>query len=263
MSTQVSFLDRKLTNVVSEMGGQVLQTLVVPNRKMNVVLVGVPTHNNLVSLHVFGVRKADGVISSRFDTPRLVTLRSTTLYQGEGATPVPATRFERAQMRAAVKGRISRNFFRKVVGSAEFQAEGLAYYKTLTEPNYYLELSKVVDELNGRVRAEGYEVTIPEWSSVVRYQLDGQSYSCHRTLRYQEKHRQVVVECTFFAGPKPGTSLLRGRLEPANVRPGESVAALTLVKGYPEGNWRKVQEFVDEHVELIRAYIATTKATLQ
>ena len=261
MSIINSFVNRNFTDVVSEMNGTVLQEIVVPNRKTKVTLVGVVDEkDDLVTLHVFGVRKEDGAVTTRFDTPHTVRLQSTTLYKGGYANPEKAVRFERSQIRRAVQGRIARNFFRKVVRMPEFQEQGMAFYQTLKEPTFYLALCIELDTLNQVDPAKRiHEVVFPELANTVRFDLGKESHTARRILRYNETSKLVSAEYRFYTGPHWRIHALRGAIYTDKLAVGELATGLAVATAYANGEWEKAQEFVNRHLTLIQAFFTASR----
>ena len=265
MLKENSFVDRKLTDVLTEMNGVVLQEIVVPNRKMNVVLVGVVNSEGTgVMLSVFGTRKADGTVSTRFDVAHNFSIKMTSLYKGEDAQPESAVKFERNHIRKSVYGRVARNFFRRVVRTPEFQESGMEYYQTLKEPNFYLALCIELDTLNQLDPANRvHEVVFPELTSTVRFNLGKEAHNARRFLRYSEKSKLVSAEYRFYTGSHWGANTIRGLIHTPKLEAGELAGGLTLATTYSGGAWERAQEFVDRHADVIRAFYATMKASGQ
>ena len=260
MSIINSFVNRNFADVVNEMNGVVLQEIVVPNRKTNVALVGIAEKDDMVTLFVFGVRKEDRTVSTRFDIPRPVRIKTTTLYKGEDAEPEKAVRFERNYIRRAVQGRIARNFFRKVVRMPEFQEQGMAFYQTLKEPTFYLALCIELDALNHLDSANRvHEVVFPELVSTVRFDLGKEVRNARRFLRYNETTKLVSAEYRFYTGPHWRTSTLRGAIYIDKLDVDQLSAGLVLATAYANGEWEKAQDFVDRHLSLVQAFYAAVR----
>jgi hypothetical protein len=254
MKNTADFLNLPLADVVAKTpGARVLHTIEVPGRKMYAVVVGAPEDEERAYLHCFGVRKSDDVITTRFDTPKLRNIQSTSLGTFPTLDPEYVAKWERNTLRSAACNRLARNFFRRVVKTPELLEGGLEYFGSLTETQFVWELT---DEIYKRNNSNllGKRRTFPEWVGTYRFDLDDQNRSLTRRLKYDPKTKLITARFTFFGGTNAAAHMTYGVIQESVVRPGDEPVSLTLCAAYPDGNWEKTQDFVERHAAQLRMF---------
>jgi hypothetical protein len=257
MKNTADFLNLPLVNVVANTpGARVVQTVEVPNRKMYAVVVAVPVGESGAELHFFGVRKSDGLITTRFDIPVTRNIQTTSLGDAPTLSPEKIARWERTALRIAANNRLARNFFRRVVKTRELLDGGLTYYGTQTETQFVWELTEEINKLNSSNLA-GRKNTFPEWTGKFRFDLDGVTRTAARCLKYNPETKLVSARYTFFGGDKANFHLIHGTIQQNHVELGHEIARLDLVGVYADGNWEKADVFVRIHEGILRSFYQT------
>lgn len=253
MNETKDFLNLPLSEVVAGTpGAKVLHEVDVPGRKMMGVVVGVAKGEH-AELHCFGVRKSDGLITTRFDTPKLRLLENTSLGINPTLRPEHIAKFERNALRMAALNRLARNFYRRVVKTPELLAGGLEYYSGLIETQFVWALAEQVAILN-QSKVSPRKPDFPEWRGTFRFELRGEKYSCIRRLSYDEATKLITAQYTFVGGDGAGRHLVYGAMDAKRVKPEDRTASVTLVTHYANGQWENASDFADKNEAFLTAF---------
>lgn len=252
MKNTEDFLNKPLAEVVTATpGAKILHEVDVPGRKMMGVVVAEQKGGHVL-FHCFGVRKSDGVITTRFDTPRRRLLEHTSLGEFPTLDPEKIKRWELNVLRNAARNRLSRNFFRRIVKTPELLNGGLEYYAGLTETQFIWALVEQVAILtkSGRSNTPHF----PDWQGTFSFELDGNRMSCWRTLKFNPETNEVSAAYTFIGGKRARYWQAYGAVAQGKVVADENTAIITLYTVYPQAQWEKTDLFVKKNEEFLRQF---------
>ncbi|AGX01844.1 hypothetical protein CF95_gp122 [Erwinia phage PhiEaH1] len=263
MNNNEDFMNLPLVNVVAKTeGARVLESIDVPGRKMMAVVVGVPDGLHVV-YHCFGVRKSDGVITTRFDTPKRIIATRTSFAPAEGLSEDRIKHLERVTLKNAALARLSRNFYRRVVKTPELLEGGLEYYGTLTETQFVWALCEQVAILN-KSKLPSRKPGFPEWRGTFRFELDDKQHQAVRRLTYNADTKLVAAHYTFFGGVAANHNAVVGSIDPAKLPLGKVAASINIAASYANGQWDKTEVFVLKNEGFLREFfLAFTPASIE
>jgi hypothetical protein len=242
------------------MGGVIMQEIVVPGFKMDAVLVGVPYDSNQrVMLFPFGVRKEDRTISTRFSTIMDVSYESTSLGNTERNTSGNITDVNR--LRKAVRGRVARNFFRKVLTNPDFIANPVEYYQNWIESKWCFALEGVI--ATSRERLPMPKMRFPTWTLRARTNVDGREVTYTRTMMFLNRGNVVAATYEFKANYFSTLENVVPEFNSKRFPNGTTSGTLSLTAWYPDLKWEKAEDFIARHLPIITGYLDTVAAVVE